>query len=134
MKKKVDIKGFEGLYEITADGQVFSKKRMSCGRFGNASYCIEIGGVFITQYLSSRGYLWCDIYKAGKRHRLRMHRAVATHFLGAPEGSDELVVNHMNGIKTDNRVENLEWMTYSENTRHAYATGLAGKKKDEMPF
>lgn len=59
----------------------------------------------------------------------RVHRIVATVFLDNP--SDLPCVNHKNGIKSDNRVENLEWCTYSYNTLHAYKTGLEKKVSGE---
>ena len=69
-----------------------------------------------------QGYHICGInYKSGRKNQ-RVHRLVATYFLENPENKE--FVNHINGIKTDNRVENLEWCTGSENMRHATRTGL----------
>jgi hypothetical protein len=52
-----------------------------------------------------------------------VHRIVANSFLIKPMG-ENIVVNHKNGIKTDNRIENLEWCTQSENVKHSYRNGL----------
>ena len=69
--------------------------------------------------LTSRGYL----QTTGKFKRKHlMHRIIATAWIPNPENKPE--INHKNGIKTDNRIENLEWVTTSENMRHAYHTHL----------
>ena len=80
-------------------------------------------GEIINQY-NLGGY--CATQIDGKRELV--HRLVALTFIGIPSNYDELQVNHKNGIKNDNRAENLEWCTNSENVLHAYRNNLISKK------
>ena len=101
-----DISGYEGLCQISNLGRVKS--------FYNGGRMLKPGRV--------SGYLRVTLRCDGKSKSLFVHRLVAQAFIPNPESKRE--VNHVNGIKTDNRVENLEWVTPAENSRHAVATGL----------
>ena len=77
----------------------------------------------------SSKYIRVNLYKNGKNNYFQLHRLVAEAFIPNPENKP--FINHINGIKTDNRVENLEWCTKSENAIHAFKTGLEKPKIGE---
>ena len=71
------------------------------------------------------GYRMADLYMNGKRSLCKVGKLVALAFLGpCPSGKE---VNHKNGIKTEDKPENLEYITHSENIQHAYDLGLISK-------
>ena len=75
---------------------------------------------------NTRGYPSVMLYNSTAVKRFNVHKLVAEAFIGpAPLG---FVVNHVNGVKTDNRADNLEYVTYADNTKHAWETGLAKPK------
>lgn len=92
-----DIKDFEGLYQITDEGQVYSLRS--------------------NKYLKLRkdkdGYLLVNLYKDKKSYTKKVHRLVAEAFLDNPENKKE--INHIDCCRDNNSVSNLEWATRKEN-------------------
>jgi predicted XRE-type DNA-binding protein len=117
-----DIPEYEGLYEVSNTGIVRSKDRITPhGRFRKSQ--------ILSMHVNHGGYLRVALCKDSKKKFYSAHRLVALSFFGIDENKTQ--VNHKNGIKTDNRVDNLEWVTLSENMEHAYKTGLACKKGEQ---
>ena len=69
-----------------------------------------------------KGYAYVGIHKNGKQKKVHVHALVAKAFIPNPEGKTQ--INHIDGDKSNNRVENLEWVSPSENIQHALETGL----------
>lgn len=130
MEEWKDIKGYEGLYMISSLGRVKSLQP----RGGNRNGMPRKGKEHIlTPYISSTGYYKVSLVKNNKRSDKRIHRLLASAFIPNPNNKPN--INHIDGNKLNNRIDNLEWCTQKENTIHAIETGLRKVKsltKDEM--
>ena len=116
MKEHPTLKG----YFVTEDGRVLSAwKRISNGKGKGGYYVIDANRKkHLKSHIEKKGYESISI----KNKNYRVHRLVAETYIPNPECKPQ--VNHKNKIRSDNRVENLEWMTCKENLHHARATSV----------
>lgn len=123
-----DIPGFEGLYQAGDDGTIISLGRKWLSGRNKATVRESVSGV-VPVYLDRHGYLRCSLRtKEGVSRNVLVHRAVCASFFVDESGTRSLV-NHKDGIKTNNHKDNLEFVTREENVRHAYSTGLLKPSK-----
>jgi DNA-binding transcriptional regulator YiaG len=110
-------------YEASTLGNIRSLSREILYTRKGAQHIKSFTGRVLKQANTSRGGKYkCVCIKIGKKTVHYTHRLVASAFLPNPESKD--TVNHIDGNSHNNRLDNLEWATYSENTQHAYRTGL----------
>ena len=107
------VNGYEGLYEVSDKGRVKGLKRNR----------------ILKNIVDSLGYVRVSLCKENKIKAHKIHRLVAEHFL---KPSEYKVVNHIDGNKKNNSVENLEWCNASQNRKHACDTGLAAKEEGRL--
>lgn len=109
------IKGYKN-YKIYEDGSIEKLSKMAFR-----------GGKYMSPSIRGKGYLKVSLMNGEGKKTFVIHRLVAKHFL--PKQKGKKIVNHINGNKLDNRLENLEWVTHSENMLHAYKNNLVKNKR-----
>lgn len=114
-----DVKGYEGKYQVSNYGNVKSIERKT-KRNDGVLYTVLGKAKKPTKW--GAGYEVVNLWKSNKQHMEYVHRLVAEAFIKNPENKP--YINHIDGNKTNNNVDNLEWCTAHENADHAWRTGL----------
>lgn len=112
------VVGYEGLYEVSCFGNIRSIDRIDSAGMRRA-------GKMMHQCNDLDGYLLTGFCMNGKTRSMRVHRIVAEAFISNPDALPH--VNHIDGDKKNNRVENLEWVTHRQNKEHAKNHGLTAR-------
>lgn len=113
-----ELKGFEGLYVISNYGTIASNDKIVKNRSGFR----KVKGKTLKPKIDKYGYFRIGLTKDGNQKYYFVHRLVAETFI--PNINNYPIINHKDGNKKNNYINNLEWCTQSENVKHAYNTGL----------
>ena len=116
-----DIKGYEGIYQISSFGRVKSMER----EVGSRNNTRRLREKMLSQFLSSAGYPTVNLYKDSNLKASYVHRLISEAFIPNPENKPQ--VKHIDGDKRNNDLSNLEWCTIKENRNHAAQKGLAAR-------
>jgi len=129
----VESKGAKWL--VSSDGNIKTADHVSTyTRIRNGipqTFTASFTGKKLAQIKTKTGYFEVAAQKNGKRIKHLVHRLIGMAFV--PGFKEELTINHINGTKTDNRVENLEWISLADNTRHQWKTGLVNLRGENQP-
>ncbi len=132
-----DVFGFEGIYEITRSGMIRSVRRYITYKDGRSGYWTD--GQRLHPSLSNTGYYYVNLRKDGRLYPRRVHRMLLETFVEPrPVGFE---CRHLDGNKTNNKLENLKWGTPKENSEDMVRHGTSNKGKtflykrgEENPF
>lgn len=125
MEEFRDIEGYEGLYQVSNLGRVKSLSRIKTNIYG-IKYPIKER--ILKHVTHTEGYLSVALCINGKPTTKLVHRLVGQAFL--LKDIEKAFINHKNGIKIDNRLDNLEWCTTKENNQHSHDLNLSKKGVD----
>lgn len=114
----VDIKGYEGHYMVSNLGKVKSLDRYIHRKDGQLCHTKE--RILVIQYNKRNNVYMVMLNLDGNRKAINIHRLVALSFIDNDDIINKITVNHKDGDRSNNKVSNLEWATYSRNLQHAY--------------
>lgn len=118
LEKWKNIMGYEGIYQVSSLGRIKSTKGKE---------------KILKPRIFKRGYLGVALRKNGTTKQYYIHRLVAETFIANKDNLPQ--VNHINGLKCDNNIKNLEWISSSNNMKHAYINKLTnGAKKQTLQY
>lgn len=116
-----DVHGYEGYYKVSDLGRIKSLRSFSTG------------SKILKPRINTHGYYQVNLTIPKKKYKsLSVHRLIALSFIPNPENKP--CINHINNIRSDNRISNLEWCTYSENTLHSFKSGRVISEKHKLLF
>lgn len=122
MENWKDICGYEGYYQVSDLGRVRSLDRIIYQKIKGGVIAKKIYPGCILKQSIRNGYFSVSLKMNGDGKHKTVHRLIAIAFIDNPQNKP--LINHINGIKKDNRISNLEWCTAKENSQHALNTGL----------
>lgn len=120
------VVGFEGIYEVSSNGRVKSLGRERT-LFGDLNRRMMTKDHILAGRIDGAGYKKVCLVRDGVHKYINVHRLVAEAFIQNPLKLRD--VNHKNGVKIDNRLDNLEWVSHSENIKHSYI--VLGRKRND---